>query len=103
MYSVCINTALNYRRTHKNGRTESLSIAVYDVEDKPSENREETISRLFEAIAQLTDLNKAIVLLYLDNLSYEEIAEITGLTKTNVSVRLVRIKRELELLLKENN
>jgi len=41
------------------------------------------------------------VLLYLENMSYEEIASITGLTKSNVSVRLVRIKKELETILTE--
>jgi RNA polymerase sigma-70 factor (ECF subfamily) len=50
----------------------------------------------FEVIATLPSLNKAIILLYLDDLSYEEIADITGLSKTNVGVRLVRIKKDLE-------
>ena len=51
-----------------------------------------------EAIATLSPINKAIVLLYLENMSYEEIAAITGLSRSNVSVRLVRIKRELEII-----
>jgi RNA polymerase sigma-70 factor (ECF subfamily) len=48
----------------------------------------------------LSPVNKAIVLLYLESLSYDEIASVTGLTRANVSVRLVRIKKELETLLK---
>ena len=51
---------------------------------------------LFEAIATLPSLNKAIILLYLEDLSYDEIADITGLSKSNVGVRLVRIKKDLE-------
>ena len=62
---------------------------------------EEEINFLFDAIATLSPLNKAIILLYLDDLSYDEIAGITGLTKSNVSVKLVRIKKELEKILKE--
>jgi RNA polymerase sigma-70 factor (ECF subfamily) len=51
---------------------------------------------LYEAISQLSDFNKAIILLYLEDMSYEEIADVTCLSKSNVSVRLVRIKKELE-------
>jgi len=101
MYRVCLNTALTYRRNRRKERTESLSLAHQEVAVDKSESREEEVSMLFKAIAKLTALNKAIVLLYLENLSYDEIAEITGLTRSNVSVRLVRIKKELEILLKK--
>ena len=67
------------------------------------QNPHEDINQLFNAIATLSPLNKAIILLYLDDLSYDEIASVTGLSKTNVSVKLVRIKRELELKLNTLN
>lgn len=66
------------------------------IADTVSENKEEQIARMYQAIGKLSPLNRAIVMLYLDDLSYEEIASVTGLTKTNVGVRLVRIKSELE-------
>ena len=57
------------------------------------------VEMLYQCIQELSTLNRAIVLLYLEQRTYEEIAEITGLSRTNISVRLVRIKAELRGLL----
>jgi len=64
--------------------------------------QEEEIHLLHEAIAALTDIDKAIILLHLEDQNYDEIASITGLTRTNISVRLVRIKRALKDYLQRN-
>jgi len=96
MYSVCLNTALTYRRKDKKKKNESLSHMHHQIANPPAENKDEAIELLFEAIAKLSAVNKAIVLLHLEKMTYEEIAIITGLSKSNVSVRLVRIKKELE-------
>jgi len=77
-----------------------LSLTHHHIEDQTLIDQEEPINLLFDAIATLSSLNKAIILLYLEDLSYEEIASITGLTKSNVSVKLVRIKKALEIQLK---
>jgi RNA polymerase sigma factor (sigma-70 family) len=102
MYRVCLNTALTYRRKTKPGR-ESLTERHMQIAEEDAHEKEETFQLLFRAIAQLSPLNKAVVLLYLEDLSYEEIAGITGLTKTNVSVRLVRIRKELEVYMKKQS
>lgn len=96
MYSVCLNTALTYRRKSRKGKVVNLSTPHFQIPDNVNEDKNEEISLLLEAIGKLSELNKAIVLLYLDNVSYEEIAAILGLSRSNVSVRLVRIKRDLE-------
>lgn len=101
MYSVCLNTALTYVRRNRKHRHETVSLTHDQIADQPAESTDEAIALLYEAIAALSPLNKAIILLYLEDISYDEIAEITGLTKTNVSVRLVRIKRELETELRK--
>jgi len=93
MYSVCLNTALTYRRRLKNKKTEPLSSTHHAIADQSPENHEESIAMLFDAVSELSSLNKAIVLLYLEDMSYEEIAAVTGLSRSNVSVRLVRIKK----------
>lgn len=103
MYSVCLNTALTYRRKNTGDKSESITQKHYEIAEKDSRHREENIKMLLQAIATLSHLNKAIILLYLEDLSYEEIARITGLTKSNVSVRLVRIKKELEIQLKKQS
>jgi RNA polymerase sigma factor (sigma-70 family) len=96
MYSVCLNTALTYRRKDVKQRYEPLTTAHDQLANPPVSNKDEEINLLFAAIGTLSPLNKAIILLYLEDMSYEEIAEITGLSKSNVGVRLVRIKRDLE-------
>lgn len=101
MYRVCLNTALGWRRKNTSLGRESLSLQHHQIPEPSPEHGDESIRQLFLAINRLSPLNKAIVLLYLDEMSYEEIASITGLTKSNVSVRLVRIKKELEVQVKK--
>ena len=97
MYQVCLNTALTYKRRNSLNH-EELSDHHLEI-SATEENPEDDINQLFSVITTLSPLNKAIILLYLDDLTYEEIASVTGLSRTNVSVKLVRIKRELELKL----
>lgn len=99
MYSVCLNTALSSVRKEKIENSEMLNQEHLDIADKP-DGEDESVTMLFYAIGTLAPLNKAIILLYLEDMSYDEIAGITGMSKANVSVRLVRIKNELELKLK---
>jgi RNA polymerase sigma-70 factor (ECF subfamily) len=96
MYSVCINTALTYSRKSKKKIFHTVPNVHDQVEVIEEDNLEESLSQLMYCISKLTKLNKAIILLYLENMTYEEIASVTGLSKSNVSVRLVRIKREIE-------
>lgn len=100
MYRVCLNTALTYKKKVAKQSAESISEEHHEIADQPCVSTEEPITFLFDVIATLSALNKAIILLYLEDMSYEEIASITGISKSNVSVRLVRIKNELEVKLK---
>lgn len=101
MYSVCLNTALTYRRKNNASRAESLSEIHLQIADQSVAENDASTKSLLAAIATLSPLNKAIVLLYLEDMRYDDIAAITGITKSNVSVRLVRIKKELESKLKD--
>jgi RNA polymerase sigma factor (sigma-70 family) len=101
MYKVCLNTALTIKRRNRNQKTEPLSSVHLEIPLETPENKnEEAVQLLLQAISTLSPLNKAIVLLYLENMSYEEIATVVGITQSNVSVRLVRIKKELESRIK---
>ena len=100
LYRVALNTALSRRRKAP-GRREvasptgtSVDVAVDERSDSDAD-----VEMLYQCIQELSTLNRAIVLLYLEQRTYEEIAEITGLSRTNISVRLVRIKAELRGLL----
>jgi RNA polymerase sigma-70 factor, ECF subfamily len=104
MYKVALNTAITHiRRSTRAPRnaelTEAVAIAPHINEHI---SRVEEVHLLHEGIAALSDIDKAIVLLHLEDQNYDEIASITGLTKSNVSVRLVRIKRALKDYLQGN-
>jgi RNA polymerase sigma-70 factor (ECF subfamily) len=98
MYRVCLNTALTHFARAK--RTSSIPLSAQHDNIPDVASNDEEMATLMEAISSLSKLNRAIVLLYMEGLSYEEIATITGLTHGNVSVRLVRIRKELEAFVK---
>ena len=104
IYKVALNTAITHiRRSTRTPRNEELTESVACAPDLDDHMRqEEELHLLHEAIAALTDIDKAIILLHLEDQNYDEIASITGLTRTNISVRLVRIKRALKDYLQRN-
>lgn len=95
LYRVCINTALNFRVKLKN---ENRFVALE--EDFPSQfefedEKDEQVQKLYAAIRELKPVDRAIVSLYLDEKSYEETAQILGISKTNVATKLMRLKQKL--------
>ncbi len=101
MYRVALNTALlNLRRRRRRLRTESLNGNHNNITAETGDPETPiTIAALYEAINRLPEFDRAIVLLYLEQLSYTEISEITGISESNVGVRLVRIRKKLRQLL----
>jgi len=65
-------------------------------------NRSEQVQQLYCAIRSLGEVDRAIVMLYLEDLSYKEISEVLGLTEDNVGVKLNRIKSKLRVLIGAN-
>ena len=94
VYRVVLNTCVSYYR--RNSR--HLNVVPLDVIAEPEaadDSRNEDLRMLYNLISRLGKLDKALILLWLDEKSYDEIAVITGLTKSNVAVRLNRIKKRL--------
>lgn len=102
MYRVALNTALlSLRRRRSEMPVERLGERREQIRAKtPAAEEGEEIRRLYAAINGLGEFDRAIVLLYLEAISYREIGEITGISEGNVSVRLVRIKKKLREMLK---
>lgn len=100
MYRVALNTAIN--RTSKPGILTDSPKAL-DLAYDPGKDYElsEEIRMLHKAISHLKKIDKAIILLWLEERSYEEIAESIGITAKNVSVRIVRAKTRLAEIIKK--
>ncbi len=97
MYRVALNTAISNVRKNRNAPGFD-KLSDYDGSSDESHEEAEQIKQLYQAISRLNRIDKAIILLWLDEKSYEEIASIVGTSKSNVSVKLVRIKQKLEEL-----
>ena len=102
MYKVALNTAITYaKKSNREPRNNMLPEHYNQLADNNEQNNtNEKMAFLYGAINKLSGMDKAITLLYLEDNSYDEISTITGLTKSNVSVRLVRIKKNLKEQLK---
>ena len=95
IWKVSLNTCISYdRKQRKRPHTEPLSLDIDLFEDRDEGSRQ--VELLRGRISKLGPFDRAIVLLWLENLSYEEIGQIVGISAKNVSVRLVRIKEQLK-------
>lgn len=94
IYRVSLNTCISVDRKKKRQATESLDMDINLFEDNDADARQ--IQMLYKRVHRLRPFDRAIVLLWLEGLPYDEIGAITGITAKNVSVRLVRIREELK-------
>ncbi len=94
VYRVCLNTCISQERKNRRHRHAELTMDVSPFDKKDARTRQ--VGLLHERISRLQPFDRAIVLLWLEDMSYEEIGLILGLTVKNVSVRLVRIKEQLK-------
>jgi RNA polymerase sigma-70 factor (ECF subfamily) len=94
LYRIALNTAITYSKKKKHLLIEDRPHPVVEENDH-DQDRDEEIVVLYKAIGKLNRIDKAIILLYLDEYSYDEIAEITGFTSKNISVKIHRIKKKL--------
>ena len=95
IWKVSLNTCISKKNKKKRlPRKEPLSMNINLFEDVDEGSRQSNLLR--ERISKLGPFDRAIVLLWLENLSYEEIGQIVGISTSNVSVRLVRIKEQLK-------
>jgi RNA polymerase sigma-70 factor (ECF subfamily) len=94
MYRIALNTCISGMRKELR-RPPHVSIIDMNEYLIEPESMEENIKEMYKLIYQLKTLERAIILLYLEEKSYQEMADITGLTLSNVAVKLKRIKEKL--------
>lgn len=100
IYRIALNTCISFIRKEKN-IPEIVTLSQIADRIEETDETQVMLKRLYSMINRLGQLEKSIVLLYLEDKSYEEIAEITGLTLTNVATKLSRIKDKLRKMNKE--
>ncbi|MDB5391609.1 MAG: sigV 2 [Planctomycetaceae bacterium] len=100
-YRVALHTAMNWHRKNKPHRLrqqpllEVQAISPDGIDSAQQAQHLETVEQLYKAINQLPKADAALVLLYLDELSYREMAEVLGISESNVGVKLNRAKKAL--------
>ena len=101
IYRIALNVAISYYRKEKKGLVQTDFYdeeSVYTIADEQEYDTslDINISLLQDFIDKQNALNKALLLLYLEEKSYEEIAAILGITKTNVATKISRLKQQLK-------
>jgi RNA polymerase sigma-70 factor, ECF subfamily len=101
-YRVSLNTAISlYRKNTRTIQTSSFDATQYHYIETLDYNYEEEtqLKLLYQAIHQLNDIEKALILLYLEDRDYEEIAETLGISEVNARVKMNRVKTKLKKIL----
>lgn len=108
-YRVALHTAMNWHRKDRPRRArqqpflELQSLAADASESVDQVQQRETVELLYKAIHQLPKGDAALVLLYLDGLTYREMAEVFGISENHVGVKLNRAKKTLSILMGEKS
>jgi len=96
MYRVALNVAISIARSQRWHETEAAPIDDDDsLAHAGSVEHAQSLAELRAFIADLDELNRALILLYLDELSYRDIADVLGISETNVATKIHRVKQSL--------
>jgi len=99
MYRIAVNVAISFHRTEvrKAGNVEPAEPAILEtLASRADAGSDDALAQVREFIEELDALNRALMLLYLDDNSYAEIAAILGISETNVATKIGRIKQRLK-------
>ena len=94
IYRVALNTCISLDRKRRRTKSTELTMDINLFEDRDEDTRQ--VDMLHKRISRLQPFDRAIVLLWLEDMPYEEIGQIVGITAKNVSVRLFRIREQLK-------
>ena len=101
MYRVALNTAISlYRKSTRRIKTQDISDFAYKIKGHEYDDTEEKqLASLYKAIHHLSDIDKALIFLYLEDKPYKEISETLGITSVNARVKMNRAKEKLKNIL----
>jgi len=98
LYRVALNTAISFHRktAARRARTVALTEATLSLPEPPASDQEAQVQQLLQFISELGELDKALMLLYLEATPHADIADILGLSVSNVATKVGRIKEKLK-------
>lgn len=100
MYRIALNTAISgLRKLGRKIKTEELEEFHFNITDHAEDHFEENFQKLQWAIRQLTEIERAMIMMALDEVPYDEIAENIGISQNNVRVRMNRIREKIRSLI----
>lgn len=95
IYRITLNTCVSTIRKRKSGKSLSFDDNLYSIIDE-SEERKRMIAEMHEGISKLSPVDKAIILMWLDEMSYDVIADVMGMPRNTIATRLKRAKEKLK-------
>lgn len=98
--NVCLTLLKKKKNSHQHFASDYLPVELS--EESPA-FADEAVNQLYDAIRQLSEVDRGVILLYLEEKSYQEIADIIGTNPNNIGVRIKRIKERLKKILDERN
>lgn len=101
MYRIGLNTAITlYRKSKRRVETQDFNAVQFKIKAEDyDDTEEEQLRLLYSAVKQLNDIEKALVLLYLENKNYKEISDTMGISEVNARVKMNRVKTKLRTIL----
>ena len=101
MYRIGLNTAITlYRKSKRTIKTQDFDSVLYKIQSTDyDDTEEEQLKIMYKAIHQLSDIDKALIFLYLEDKSYREISATIGISEVNARVKMNRIKTRLRTIL----
>ena len=99
LYRISINVAISFYRKNakRHENTIPLNEQISEIKENDNSVKDEQIKELMSFIYKLNDLDKALMLLYLENKNHTEIADILGISKSNVGTKIGRIKEKMKI------
>jgi RNA polymerase sigma-70 factor (ECF subfamily) len=102
LYRVALNSAIDIiRKQNLQPKHTGLTKIEYSIPEQEQDIESSIKEKLYQAINYLSNVEKSIIILYLEDYSYKEIAEIIGLSESNTGVKINRIKIQLTKILKD--
>jgi len=104
LYRVALNTAISdFRKKRRALPVIQTEVASLEIESELIDDKDERLKTLYAAISQLQEIDKAVVMLYLEDKSYDEMEDIVGISASTLRVRMNRIKEKLRELTKNTS